>query len=68
MLSEGITDKGVLDRCGDGRLTEPEQCDDANPWSGDGCSNQCTVEVGFKCTYNFNPEFNFVDEVRSHQF
>ncbi|MCS6900571.1 MAG: DUF4215 domain-containing protein, partial [Myxococcales bacterium] len=30
--------------CGDGKWTPPEQCDDGNNISGDGCSTQCKVE------------------------
>src|SRR5690606_38066284 len=29
-------------RCGDSLVTAPEQCDDGNPTSGDGCDNDCT--------------------------
>jgi cysteine-rich repeat protein len=35
-------------RCGDGlRVAGKEQCDDNNTVSGDGCSNSCTVELGW---------------------
>jgi cysteine-rich repeat protein len=30
--------------CGDGVLNPGEECDDGNPFSGDGCSETCTVE------------------------
>jgi cysteine-rich repeat protein len=30
--------------CGNGVLQAPEQCDDGNTVSGDGCSAQCTIE------------------------
>jgi cysteine-rich repeat protein len=30
--------------CGDGRLDAGEQCDDGNPFGGDGCSSSCVVE------------------------
>ncbi|MBN1947814.1 MAG: DUF4215 domain-containing protein [Bradymonadales bacterium] len=36
--------------CGDGILTAPEICDDANGRGGDGCSTLCTVEEGYICT------------------
>jgi len=47
-------------RCGDGVRTEydenqqlaPEECDDGNTDSGDGCSSDCKLEVGFVCTNN----------------
>jgi fibro-slime domain-containing protein len=32
------------DRCGDGTTQPPEQCDDGNLLSGDGCSGGCTNE------------------------
>ncbi len=31
--------------CGNGRVEAPEACDDGNPASGDGCSQQCAVET-----------------------
>ncbi len=31
--------------CGDGDLEDPEQCDDGNLQSGDGCSSACTIEL-----------------------
>jgi cysteine-rich repeat protein len=33
--------------CGDGRITDTEQCDDDNSLSGDGCSSLCTLEPGY---------------------
>jgi cysteine-rich repeat protein/YVTN family beta-propeller protein len=36
--------------CGDGVVTFPEECDDSNTASGDGCSATCTVESGWTCT------------------
>jgi fibro-slime domain-containing protein len=35
--------------CGDGILQSPEQCDDGNTISGDGCSSTCMVETGYVC-------------------
>jgi fibro-slime domain-containing protein len=35
--------------CGDGKVTEDEDCDDGNTASGDGCSAACKAEPGFKC-------------------
>ena len=40
---------GETSVCGDGEQSEEETCDDANQESGDGCSDQCTVEDGFSC-------------------
>lgn len=31
--------------CGDGNREDPEQCDDGNLQSGDGCSSTCTIEL-----------------------
>ena len=36
--------------CGDGVTSAPEQCDDSNTVSGDGCSASCTIEDGYDCT------------------
>jgi cysteine-rich repeat protein len=35
--------------CGDDNRTGPEQCDDGNEASSDGCSATCTVEAGYTC-------------------
>jgi len=35
--------------CGDGTIQPGEQCDDSNPFSGDGCSAQCQIEMCFTC-------------------
>jgi cysteine-rich repeat protein len=35
--------------CGDGFLVPPEQCDDGNTVSGDGCSSSCTSEGEPEC-------------------
>ncbi len=36
--------------CGNGTVVSPEQCDDGNGASGDGCSDTCLVEVPYQCT------------------
>jgi fibro-slime domain-containing protein len=36
--------------CGNGVVESPEQCDDTNNIPGDGCSELCTIELGFKCS------------------
>jgi len=36
----------VGERCGDGVVSDPEECDDGNGVGGDGCENDCT----FTCT------------------
>ena len=35
--------------CGDGVITGLQECDDGNPFSGDGCSEFCTLEAGYNC-------------------
>ena len=35
--------------CGDGRLIDPEVCDDNNTLNADGCSSDCMFEEGFVC-------------------
>lgn len=36
--------------CGNGILDVPEQCDDGNRVSGDGCSPECSIEYGWICS------------------
>ena len=36
--------------CGDGIVVAGEECDDHNPFNGDGCSPFCTVETGWDCS------------------
>ena len=36
--------------CGDGKRAGPEECDDGNSASADGCSSTCTVDYAFTCT------------------
>jgi fibro-slime domain-containing protein len=35
--------------CGNGVIDVPEECDDGNTMSGDGCSSGCILETGFQC-------------------
>jgi cysteine-rich repeat protein len=35
--------------CGNGLIEVPEECDDRNTVSGDGCSSKCKVEAGYTC-------------------
>jgi cysteine-rich repeat protein len=35
--------------CGDGLVAPTEECDDSNTLSGDGCSDQCDVEIEIVC-------------------
>lgn len=44
------------ERCGDGQVTVPEACDDANSIDGDGCNNDCTPaarELWTRCIESF---------------
>ena len=41
----GDCDDPVFDGCRDGDLDPGEQCDDGNPFAGDGCRADCTLEV-----------------------
>lgn len=50
VLEDGGAALGLaVNTCGDGALGGFEQCDDGNTTNGDGCSNLCTIEFGFKC-------------------
>jgi len=40
--------------CGDGIVGGLEQCDDGNMVNGDGCSDTCVVELGWKCKGKVN--------------
>jgi cysteine-rich repeat protein len=40
---------GIVSFCGDGVPQPPEQCDDGNPFFGDGCTPSCTVEQISMC-------------------
>jgi fibro-slime domain-containing protein len=42
--------------CGNGNLETGEQCDDGNLTNGDGCSSTCTIEGGFTCAAQSNPD------------
>ncbi|MFH1444435.1 MAG: DUF4215 domain-containing protein [Candidatus Peregrinibacteria bacterium] len=42
---------GSAPSCGDGQVVSPEQCDDGNQWTDDGCSHpDCQVESGWICS------------------
>ena len=45
-----LPDPDTEDECGDGLIAATETCDDRNTEDGDGCSEQCTTERGFRCT------------------
>lgn len=40
---------GGCTTCGNGILDAGEGCDDGNTHSGDGCSRECVIEVGWGC-------------------
>ncbi len=39
----------AVDRCGDGKLSYGEYCDDGNTNNNDGCSSLCKVDTGYTC-------------------
>ncbi|MFC1647663.1 DUF4215 domain-containing protein [Patescibacteria group bacterium] len=39
----------TMSSCGNGVLDSGEECDDGNSTSGDGCSNQCQVQIDWEC-------------------
>jgi fibro-slime domain-containing protein len=49
---EAGTTQACVTRCGDGNIDtyRGEACDDGNGRSGDGCSAECKIELGFECT------------------
>ncbi|MBA3453033.1 MAG: DUF4215 domain-containing protein [Deltaproteobacteria bacterium] len=49
MLAACGDDGNNNDDCGDGHVTGPEQCDDGNSSSGDGCSASCRTEGSLTC-------------------
>lgn len=52
---------GCMEMCGDGKIIDPETCDDGNARAGDGCSATCQVEAGWTCTTPGSPCIN-IDE------
>jgi fibro-slime domain-containing protein len=42
----------VEKRCGNGVRTPEEACDDNNTQNGDGCSDSCAIESGWRCSTN----------------
>ncbi len=42
-------DAAPAEVCGDGIIEPPEECDDGNTMSGDGCSASCTMEPWYVC-------------------
>ncbi len=47
--------------CGDGKIEPPEDCEDGNTESGDGCSADCQSACEI-CEQNVCPTFDFPDE------
>ncbi|CAD8103068.1 unnamed protein product [Paramecium primaurelia] len=43
--------------CGDGIMSNQEQCDDGNQESGDGCSQTCQVEIDWICNQGYDCTF-----------
>ncbi len=50
-VGDGTVDPCLNDTCGNGLLCDPEECDDGNDISWDGCSSSCQKEAGEKLTY-----------------
>ncbi len=48
MCDRGVQPTVCREVCGDGRRVR-EECDDGNTVSGDGCSQECKVEEGYRC-------------------
>jgi cysteine-rich repeat protein len=46
---ESVLSADVCFKCGDGRRSGPEACDDGNTRGADGCSAGCALERGFAC-------------------
>jgi len=47
LKAENLDDRLAPIICGDGRMTDIEECDDGNLRSGDGCSSLCYLEEGY---------------------
>lgn len=41
---------GAVVACGNGSVEGGESCDDGNTSDGDGCSSDCTTEIGWSCS------------------
>ncbi|CAI2381355.1 unnamed protein product [Moneuplotes crassus] len=54
-LQNPNTMRRLVASCGDGSRDPEEECDDGGSASGDGCSFNCLVEIGFSCT-GMNPD------------
>ncbi|CAD8095617.1 unnamed protein product [Paramecium sonneborni] len=63
--------------CGDGLVSTEEECDDMNKQDGDGCSQQCTIELNYicknylysytQCTYEKYPKFQALLKNQDYQ-
>lgn len=49
-----INNRSCVPVCGDGVVLSIEACDDGNTVNGDGCSDECKVEVNYTCTRPLN--------------
>ena len=54
-------------RCGDRIVSIGETCDDGNTRGGDGCSEYCQVETGWKCVY-INGNGSICSEINECQY
>lgn len=46
---DSVTYKSTCYKCGDGKWSPTEACDDGNTNDTDGCSNTCTINTGWTC-------------------
>eukprot|EP00210_Caulerpa_lentillifera_P004763 g4547.t1 len=51
-----------VETCGNGVLEAAEECDDGNRYYGDGCSPDCKVETGYRCTYTNPSRCTLIDD------
>ncbi|WNG51453.1 DUF4215 domain-containing protein [Archangium minus] len=52
----------LVSTCGNGKIEEVEQCDDANTTAGDGCSPTCTLEAHANCGNGTIDDFEHCDD------
>ncbi|CAD8151512.1 unnamed protein product [Paramecium pentaurelia] len=66
----------VQKQCGDGLISNDEQCDDWNYLNNDGCSNNCIIEFGWvcndeepsKCYQITNILLSYLNQTYQHQY
>ncbi|CAD8051933.1 unnamed protein product [Paramecium primaurelia] len=66
----------VQKQCGDGLISNDEQCDDWNYLNNDGCSNDCIIDIGWvcndeepsKCYKITNILISYLNQTYQHQY